>query len=123
MKAILVVDDEKITLKLIAEIISQLGYYPILATDGERAQSVLEDNPKIAGILTDYQMPNVDGLEFLTDIRLNDKFKSLPIMVFSAYISLREISAVLDKGAHAFMPKPIAKRNIQDFLETYVGLD
>lgn len=121
MKSVLIVDDEKMTLKLMSEIVLKLGYYPILATDGERALKVLEDNPMISGVLTDYQMPNMDGIEFLEKMKSIKKFEKIPIMIFSAYIKLKQITEVLDKGATAFMPKPISKINIEEFLTRHVG--
>lgn len=121
MRAILIVDDEKMTLNLISGIVSNLGYFPILATNGQKVMSLLEDNPHIAGVMTDYQMPIMDGIEVIEQIREHPKFSNMPIMIFSAYIKLKEIGMVLDKGASAFMPKPITKINIQEFLERHVG--
>ena len=116
MNYVLVVEDEEMTRKLIFQIVKSLGYTPITASNGKRGLQILEDNLQIKAVLTDYQMPEMDGREFITAVKSNEKLKDVSILVFSAYIKMSEINSLFEIGAEAFLNKPISKKDIQEYL-------
>lgn len=117
MPKILIVDDEGTSRLRLSKIVESLGYSVILASDGLKALSVLEDNPDIKCLVTDCQMPNLDGPGLITDLRSSGA--SLPIFVYSAYRSVKEIGALLNGGADAFLTYPVTRENISEYLHRY----
>jgi CheY-like chemotaxis protein len=120
MKTVLIVEDETMTRKLLSQIIKSLGHAPILASSAENALIILKDNPDIAFILTDYQMPGMDGLEFITIVRSKPELKRMPILIFSAYIKISEINRIFEAGGDGFLPKPVNRADIADYVHRYL---
>jgi len=119
MKTILIVDDERTNRIRLAQIANSLGFSTILASDGLKALSVLEDNPDIDCVVTDCQMPNLDGPGLVSRIRTGNT--KLLILIYSAYRSLNEISSLLEKGANAFLNYPVTRENLGEYLNRYLS--
>jgi two-component system, chemotaxis family, sensor kinase CheA len=78
---VLVVEDSNFFRNNMANIVKEAGYEAITAEDGEIGLQQLNENTDIIGVvLTDIEMPNMDGLEMTRQIRLKEKFKDLPII-------------------------------------------
>jgi CheY-like chemotaxis protein len=115
MTILLIVDDDRTNRLRMAQITRSLGYLPLLASDGARALTILEDNPDIDLVITDCQMPVMDGPALISALR--ESGNSVPLLVYSAYRSIEEVSALLDKGADYFLPYPVSRES----LGYYVG--
>lgn len=118
MSKLLIVDDDKVNRLRLAQTAQSLGFTTILASDGLKALSVLEDNPDIACLLTDCQMPNLDGPALIGKIR--SEGKTLPILVYSAYRTVKEISDLIEKGATGFLRYPVTRENLDEYLHRYL---
>ena len=78
---VLVVEDSNFFRNNMANIVKEAGYEAITAEDGEIGLKQLEENEAVIGVvLTDIEMPNMDGLEMCRQIRLKEKFQGLPII-------------------------------------------
>lgn len=119
MSKLLLVDDDMVNRMRLSHIAQSLGYATILASDGLKAVSVLEDNPDISCIVTDCQMPNLDGPGLIRRIRAEGK--PLPILVFSAYRTVKEISDLLENGATGFLRYPVTRENLEEYLHRYLS--
>lgn len=115
---ILVVDDEPdLQLLIRQKFRNQMrsGEFDFLfAEDGVQALQMLADNPAIDMVLTDINMPNMDGLTLLGKIKEFDTNKR--ILIVSAYGDMENIRIAMNRGAHDFVTKPI---NFSD-LETTI---
>jgi CheY-like chemotaxis protein len=120
MKTILVIEDDLMTRKLLTRIIQSMGHAVVLASNGKRGIETLKDNIQINLVLTNMQMPEMDGMEVLTTIKKNKSWHSLPVIVYSAYIKLNQIASLLDAGASAFIAKPIQKKEIEENIDRYL---
>lgn len=114
MATLLIVDDERTNRMRLSQFALSLGFATIQASDGRRALTVLEDNPDIACVITDCQMPNLDGPGLISTIR--SEGNSVPILVYSAFRSVKEISALLEIGATGFLRYPVTRENLQEYL-------
>jgi len=105
MKAvkILIADDEPSILKLHTHMIQELGYSPVLASDGEDAIKKL--TPDIRAILLDIKMPEKDGLEVLEYTR--NKFPQLPVIMVTALHDLEMAVKSIKMGAFDYLTKPL----------------
>ena len=105
---ILVVDDEADIEPLINQRmrprIRSGKYRFFFASDGVKALEILSENPSIDMIITDINMPNMDGLSLLGRVSvINPNIKSV---VISAYSDMRNIRTAMNRGAFDFIVKP-----------------
>jgi len=110
---VLVVEDHHDTSFLLCRLLKMEGYEVEHAIDGMVGYNACESAPPDL-IVTDIQMPRMDGIEMIKRIRESKLCKKIPIIVMSAY-GQRRITDALDAGADGIVEKPI---DLQTFLET-----
>ena len=100
---VLIVDDNAETVSVLRDILSREGYQISSAGDPKAAHSYLE---KFSAdmILTDLHLPQVDGLTFLSQVR--EHSKDIPVVLMTAYGSLRTAVEGLKAGAFDYLSKP-----------------
>src|SRR5499426_1922042 len=100
---ILIVDDEPLNLDLLDQELTELGHVTERATDGSEALSKLDTaNPDL--VLLDYQMPGMNGIEVLREIRKRDQ--NLPVIIITAYGTIERAVEAVKAGANDFITKP-----------------
>jgi len=120
MKAkILVVDDETDLELLIKQKfrrqIREKQYEFVFAHDGHEALSVLDDHPDMDMVLTDINMPGMDGLTLL--IRLHETNPMLKAVIVSAYGDMENIRTAMNRGAFDFVTKPVNFEDLELTME------
>jgi DNA-binding response OmpR family regulator len=106
---ILFVDDEEQIRRLLSSFLTRRGYLVKTAIDGQEALKILEsDVPDL--VITDVNMPNVDGVELTRRLRAHPRFSSMPIIMLSAKVQTDEILAGYAEGADEYVSKPIEMR-------------
>jgi len=106
---ILVVDDSMLYRKYIKEMLENLFYNVITVAHGEEALGMLSSNPDISLVLTDYNMPVMDGLELTSEIRKKYNKNELSIIAISS-TEKEEITALfLKNGANDYIRKEFSK--------------
>ena len=118
---ILVVEDEESSRLSIIKMLEVLGFSAIGCSDGKRALNTLMDNDDIALVITDVQMPEMDGRVLIEKIRADHKYCSVPIIIVSGVVGPKEIAANLMRGATAFLPKPVKLSDIREYLNRYLN--
>lgn len=104
---ILVVDDEPSIRDMLRDILTQVGYTVITASDGREALPViLRDKPDL--ILSDIRMPKLDGLTLCKALRGQAETKSIPIILLTNYNTSEHMEAAMAAGADDFLPKPLS---------------
>lgn len=104
-KIILVVEDTTDLLTSIVEVLHMEGYEVSHASNGREALSQLSIlNPDL--IITDLMMPEMNGFDFIGQVRENAKWKGILILVYSALPKNENEKKVLDLGADAYLKKP-----------------
>jgi len=118
-KKILVAEDSSSVRKFITFSIKLMGYEPIPAEDGMDA---LEQLPKIKIdlLVTDLNMPNIDGLRLIKAIRSDSEYRDLPIIILSSLSSDEDIKAGLEAGANSYLIKPFNTKRIQYEIAKYL---
>ena len=103
---ILVVDDFATMRRIITNVLKQIGFENILeAEDGSKALGVLESN-KIDFVITDWNMPQMSGLDLLKAIRANPETKDMPVMMVTAEAMQENILAAAQAGVNNYIIKP-----------------
>lgn len=108
-KTVLVVDDSEANRRLLARILRGLGFSAVVeAGDGKEALQKLKQAPEQFGlVISDWNMPNMNGLELLWNIRKTLNLETLPVIVVSAAFSDKNSKQLfLREGAIACLEKP-----------------
>lgn len=106
-KSILLVDDDLRNCFSLSKQLRSKGIDLIIADSGKTALSKLQKSPKIDMILTDVMMPEMDGYEFISKIRLNPIWDKVPIIALTAKVMPEDKNKCLKVGACDYVPKPI----------------
>ncbi len=103
---ILVVEDDVMNSRLLATILTRLGYAVDTAFDGITGLEKAESSPPDL-ILLDLQLPRMDGYEVARRLKQADKTKIIPIVVVSSFAEVENRVKALEAGADDFLSKPI----------------
>jgi two-component system, chemotaxis family, sensor kinase CheA len=102
---ILVVEDSFSVRELQRSILETAGYPIVTARDGRDALAVLDRDSQIALVLTDIEMPELDGMDLTRAIRANPARSSLPVVIVTSHGSDDERRRGIEAGADAYMVK------------------
>ncbi|OGQ98277.1 MAG: diguanylate cyclase response regulator [Deltaproteobacteria bacterium RIFOXYD12_FULL_57_12] len=103
---VMVVDDSRLSRKIICDLLREHQYRILEAEDGVQAVKILEQHPDISLVLTDYNMPNMDGFELTRTIRAKFRQDELPIIGLSGQGSNFLSAQFIKNGANDFINKP-----------------
>ncbi|MFD0481918.1 response regulator [Kineococcus sp. GCM10028916] len=115
MKA-LVVDDSRAMRKIIGGALRKLGYETVEAADGAEALKVLEGGPLPDLATVDWNMPVMDGLTFVTQVRANREYRALTLMMVTTEAEHGQIVRALAAGAHEYLIKPFTVESLEEKL-------
>jgi two-component system chemotaxis response regulator CheY len=105
-KKILIVDDSAAIRQSISFILKQEGYDTVEATDGLEGLSALEKMDSVDLVITDVNMPNLDGIGFIRKARQMAKFKFTPILVLTTESQGSKMNEGKEAGATGWIVKP-----------------
>lgn len=113
MANILIVDDMPMTHRLLCIMLSRSNHNVITAINGHEALKKLQETP-VDLMITDINMPEMDGLTLMETIQSNDKLKKLPVIVMTA--SVTDHLKLLSNGIrnHPILTQPITSRELND---------
>jgi two-component system chemotaxis response regulator CheY len=90
------------------------------ASDGKDALTVLTGD-WVDLIVTDYNMPEMNGLNFLKKVKTDALFKDIPVIVISTEGNDSKIKEFMDAGAAGYITKPFAPENLRDLIVSIIG--
>ena len=112
-KEILVVDDSPDARALVIEALAPVGYRVCEAEDGRDGLEQLERMPLVCAVLLDINMPVMNGIEMLREVRRNPKYESLPIVMLTSEANPEAVSKARSAGATAWLQKPVSPKNLR----------
>lgn len=108
---ILVVDDDKITLRTLERILNQAGYTVIPLSLGREAIKIAKDrSPSL--IILDIMMPDMDGGDVASFLKSDPETKNIPIIFLSSLVTKREEQSSSKKHGLYFMSKPFERDDL-----------
>jgi two-component system, cell cycle response regulator DivK len=117
-KRILIVEDNKIDMRLLKDILESRGYETFQAEDGlEAIDLAFADLPNL--ILMDIKLPEISGLEVTRRLKGDDRSRHIPIVAVTARAMRWHEYEALDSGCDAYLSKPIS---VLEFLNTVKSL-
>jgi two-component system chemotaxis response regulator CheY len=122
---ILVVDDFSTMRRIIKNILNQLGFENIEeAEDGAQAFDKVKGG-EFGFVITDWNMPNVDGLTFLKKVRSDPKVKGLPVLMVTAEAEKGKVVSAIQAGVDNYIVKPftaeVLKAKMDNIIEKRMG--
>ena len=112
----LVVDDSRAMRKIIAGALRKLGYETTEAADGAQALVALQNGPLPDLATVDWNMPVMDGLTFVTQVRANREYRALTLMMVTTEAEHGQIVRALAAGAHEYLIKPFTVEALEEKL-------
>ena len=112
----LVVDDSRAMRKIIAGALRKLGYETVEAADGALALAALQEGPLPDLATVDWNMPVMDGLTFVTQVRANRAYRSMTMMMVTTEAEHGQIVRALAAGAHEYLIKPFTPESLEEKL-------
>nr|WP_244622318.1 HAMP domain-containing protein [Bradyrhizobium ivorense] len=106
-KTALLVDDDARNIFALSSVLERRGMRVLTATTGHEAISLVQSNPKIAIVLMDIMMPQMDGYQTIGAIRQNPAFARLPIIALTAKAMKGDREKCLEAGASDYLAKPV----------------
>ena len=114
MSTILIVEDNEKNMKLARDVLQSRGYVTLEAVTGEDGVRIaVEKKPDL--VLMDIQLPGINGIEALRQVRADPGCARIPIVAFTASVTATDRSQISAAGFDGFLSKPI---NLREFLET-----
>ena len=125
MGKILVVDDAKTMRRIIKNSLIKLGFKEediLEAEDGVKAWELFQQyKDEIDAVLTDWNMPNMNGLELVEKIRAQDRFKDVPIIMVTTEGGRKEVITALKAGVNNYIVKPFTPQVLKEKLQAVLG--
>ncbi len=121
---LLIVDDSSTMRKIIKNTLQRLGYDDILeAEHGLQAWELLDSIEDIKILITDWNMPEMNGLDLVKKMRANSKFADIPIIMVTTEGGKAEVITALKAGANNYIVKPFTPQVLKEKLEVVLGVN
>jgi len=105
-KTVLIVDDSSSLRSLVKMSLNRAGYSVIEGCDGKDGLAQLEKAPKVHLIVSDVNMPNMDGITFVNEVKRNIKHKFIPVIMLTTEDESSKMQQAKAAGARAWLIKP-----------------
>ena len=121
---LLVVDDSSTMRRIIKNTLARLGYKDILeGEDGLQGWNVLNENTDIGMLITDWNMPEMNGLELVKKVRGDARFKDLPIIMVTTEGGKAEVITALKAGVNNYIVKPFTPQVLKEKHAAVMGIE
>jgi two-component system chemotaxis response regulator CheY len=105
----LVVDDSRAVRLIIAKILHELGMEVVEASNGQEALDQIRSDPDVQVALVDWNMPVMNGLDFIRAVRADPVFDPLRILMVTTETESEQVTRALDAGANEYVMKPFTR--------------
>lgn len=116
----LVVDDFSTMRRIIRNLLKEIGIQDVAeADDGAIALARLQNTP-MDFVITDINMPNMNGFELLSEVKKNEQLKHLPVLMVTAEARKEDIVLAAQQGAAGYIVKPFTKATLEEKIANIV---
>jgi two-component system chemotaxis response regulator CheY len=113
----LVVDDSRAMRNILSRILAGMGFEVLQAGDGREAIQVLDlEFPRIDLVLSDWNMPEMDGLQFVKTMRADSRFAAVPVVMVTTETHIDQMVTALSAGANEYIMKPFTADMVESKL-------
>ncbi len=113
----MVVDDSRAVRRIISNTLADLGFE---VSEAENGRDALESLRSAAGpvslILTDWNMPEMNGLDFLKEVRRQSAYDQVPVIMVTTETEIEHMAMAMEAGANEYVMKPFTREILTDKL-------
>ena len=121
-KKIMFVDDSPVIKKIMKQAIESIGYELLGASDGKEALALLsKEYVDVKLILSDWNMPIMNGYEFLKAVKSNNSFKHIPVIMITTEAEKSNINKAIQAGAANYLLKPFNTGALLEKVQQCIG--
>ena len=120
---IVIADDSRTARFLIRQYLEMAGFFQadfIEVETGREALDHLKENA-VDLVITDYKMPEMDGLDLLRRVKASPKLHDLPVLVITSFANQAKIDELLENGAFAVLQKPLSLSKLHETVKTFLN--
>jgi two-component system chemotaxis response regulator CheY len=119
---IMTVEDSATMRRIIKNTLKRLGYEDVIeAENGQVALAKLATD-KVDFVITDWSMPEMNGLDFILEVRKNDATRKLPVLMITTVAEREDIITALQAGVNSYIVKPFDADTLKAKIEQVLGL-
>ena len=120
---VLIVDDYKTMLRIIRNLLKQLGFNNVdEATDGGAALQMLRRSEDYGLVISDWNMEPMTGLQLLKEVRADAKLKSTPFIMVTAESKTENVVAAKQAGVNNYIVKPFNAETLKSKMTSVIGV-
>ncbi len=112
----LIIDDSRPIRRIESDILNELGFDTADAANGKQAWEMLQASPVPDVVLVDWNMPEMDGLEFIRSVRGDDRYSEMVVLMVTTETETDQMLRALSAGADEYLMKPFQKEGLVDKL-------
>lgn len=113
----IVIDDSKAIRALLGKFLRELGFEVSEAGDGKEALERLQEKPGATVAMVDWNMPEMDGYDFICCVRANQAYDNLRLIMVTTETEMSQVAKALEAGADEYIMKPFTKEMITEKLD------
>jgi len=113
----LVIDDSRTMRRVLSSLIGELGYETEQAENGQEALEVLEQIGPVDLVLVDWNMPVMNGVEFVRAVIASGKYPDTKLMMVTSETDMSRIVEALEAGAHEYLMKPLTPEALREKMQ------
>jgi two-component system chemotaxis response regulator CheY len=120
---IVIADDSRTARFLIRQYLEMAGFFQadfIEVESGREALDHLKENA-VDLVITDYKMPEMDGLDLLRRVKASPKLHDLPVLVITSFANQAKIDELLENGAFAVLQKPLSLSKLHETVKPFLN--
>ena len=118
LPTIMVVDDSLTVRKITSRLLLREGYQVLQAKDGVDAlEQLVDERPDV--ILSDVEMPRMDGFDFVRNLRGDEKLRDIPVIMITSRTAEKHRNYALEIGANHYLGKPYDEDTLLGLLSSY----
>jgi two-component system chemotaxis response regulator CheY len=113
MPKAMVIDDSRAIRMILTRTLNKLGFEVCTAGNGKEALALLQEQaPQLDVLLVDWNMPEMDGLEFVQQVRRVPSYANVPLMMVTTETEINQMVRALEAGANEYVMKPFTEEVI-----------
>jgi two-component system chemotaxis response regulator CheY len=116
MPRAMVVDDSRAVRLILSRTLAEMGFEAIQAGNGREAFEALQKYDPVVFALVDWNMPEVNGLEFVRRVRACPAFSGVRLIMVTTETESEQITLALEAGADEYVMKPFTRETVEDKL-------
>jgi len=113
----LIIDDSRVLRRLLGDMLRHIGFEVREANNGREGMEQLRLRPMPDVVLVDWNMPVMNGLQFVEAVRSQDEFSQLPIMMVTSETEFARVETAITAGANEYVMKPFDQDVIAEKLQ------